>query len=246
MLLTAFAFFTFAVPAEPPPIDAMIEAAEARDPSLREMLSATQAELGRLGAVEAGWSTSGSSWREAAGGGPGEGGPVLGEWEVGGHAVTISGDRPLSVPAGMHRYTVRAHDGPADYHGYHRAFPGIVIHAFGAATRIGNAECQRSQGIELIADRPWQDWPSDTQFVVFAVTRAMRDDRRDYCILYRRAGGGRFLQLAFARDGRPYLIANTDPAAFVITPRARAAARMFSGSGGQAAARALPRRRRMR
>ena len=244
MLLTAFAFLAFAVPAEPPPIDAVIEVAEAEDPRFRALLSATQAELGRLGPVEAGWSTSGLSWQGAVGqqtGGQQEGGPVLGEWEEGGHAVT-TGARPLSVPAEMHRYTIRAHEGPADYHGYHRPFPGIVIHTFGAATRVGNAECQRSQGIELIADRAWQDWPSDTQFAVFAVTRAMRDDPLDYCILYRRAGRGRFLQLAFARDGRPYLIANRDPAAFVITPRAQAAARMFSGSGREAAATPLPRR----
>jgi hypothetical protein len=229
--IAAFALLTLAEPPEALPVDARMAEFEAAMPWLRRIEERAEAEIWQLGPAEPGWTTSGLSPEAAiaARGGKVEE-HVLGEWLRGGHGVSVAGDHPLTVPPGLHRYLVRGYEGPVDYHSYHRITPGVVIHTFGAATRIGNAHCQRSQGVELIAQEAWRSWPTETAILAFAVARITRDDPRTYCILYRLTGGGRVSQLAYTSEGRPYLTANQDPETFAITPRAEAAERMFSAA----------------
>jgi len=214
--------------AEALPIDARMAAYEAAIPRLREIEVRTEGEIGRLGPPEADWATSGLSAASAIAARRGDTARhVLGEWERGGHGVAIRGGRPLAVPQDVHRYSVRGYDGPVDYHSYHRLSPGIAIHMFGPMTRIGNADCQRYQGIELISRDAWRAWSPEAALVAFSIARATRDDSRTYCIIYRPVENGRFLQVAFTPDGRPYITLNEDGQAFVMTSRAEAAARIF-------------------
>lgn len=137
------------------------------------------------------------------------------------------GDRPLAVPQDLRRYSVRDYAGPVDYHAYNRLSPGIVVHSFGSATRIGNAECHRYEGIELISRHAWRNWPQEEAVIAFSIARASRDDSRTYCIVYRPVDNGRFRQLSYTPEGRPYVSLNEDDQAFVVTPHAEAAARIF-------------------
>jgi hypothetical protein len=227
-----FAILLATAPSEPLPIDARMAEYEAAMPRLAEVEALTEEEIGRLGPPESGWATSGLSAASAIAAARGNAEQhVLGEWDKGGHGVTAPGDRPLAVPQGQHRYAVRDYDGAVDYHAYHRLPSGIVIHSFGRATRIGNAECRPTQGIELIARDPWRRWSEETALLAFAIARATRDDPRTYCLLYRPAENGRFVQLAYASDGRPYTAINEDGQAFVMTSRAEAAARIFGTEG---------------
>jgi hypothetical protein len=152
---------------------------------------------------------------------------VLGEWEVGGHGVVVPSDRPLAIPEGLHRYSVREYSGPVDYHTYHRAVPGIVFHTFGTVRRIGNAECQSVKGIEIISRESWRDWSPEAALNAFSAARATRDDPRTYCIVYRPAGSNRFQQLAYTPDGEPYIAVNEDAQQFVVTSRTEAIARIL-------------------
>ena len=170
---------------------------EAAVPELRAIQARAEEDIGRLGPPEPSWATTGLSPEATIAAGSGTVDEhVLGEWEQGGHGVSIAGDRPLGAPARAHRYTVRGYEGPIGYHNYHRVAPGLVIHMFGAATRIGNAECQRSQGIELIAHEDWRSWSARKTLQGFGMARATRDDPRTYCMLYRPAAGGGFAQVS--------------------------------------------------
>ena len=168
------------------PIDARMAAYEAAIPELEEIQARTEEEIGRLGPMESGWATSGISAASAITARRGNAAQhVLGEWEKGGHGVVTSGDRPLRVPQGLHRYTVREYDGSVDYHTYHRLSPDIVIHTFGSVIKIGNAECQQTQGIELISREAWRNWSPRGALIAFSIARATRDDSRTYCIIFR-------------------------------------------------------------
>jgi len=225
----AFALLALADPPEQLPIDAAMATFEVAVPELRQIEARAEEQVWQLGPPEPGWAMAGLAPASAiiARDGNVED-HVLGEWEEGGHGVNIPGDRPLVLPPGLHRYAVRRYEGPVSYHYYHRPVPGIVIHTFGAARRIGNADCTSSQGVELIAHEPWRDWSTTIALQAFGLARAARDDGRTYCMMYRAAAGGRFEQLAYTPDGRPYLIVNQDPQAFALTPRAEAAERLFS------------------
>ena len=228
IIAAALAIAWAADPAETLPIDRSMASFEAADPGLRQALSRIEEEVWRLGPTEPGWATSGLSAGAAIAGSGNTVDHVLGEWEQGGHGVVVPADRPLDVPGGWHRYSVRGFDGPVDYHIYHRVMPGIVIHTFGATTRIDNAECRRTPGMELIAQDSWQGWPTDTTFVVFTAVRALRDDPRTYCTMYRPAADRRLGQVTYTVEGQPYLAVNEDPQPFTVTPRAVATTRMFS------------------
>ena len=214
---------------EPLPVDEMMESYEAIMPRLKEIAADAEKDIGRLGPVEPNWQTSGLSAAAAllaAGGKPGE--QVLAEWEKGGHGIAIIGNRPLAMPANMKRYSVREFVGPIDYHDYHRLSGAVVIHTYGTATAMGNAECKKNAGIEIISSDPWQNWSAETALIVAGTAKATRDDPRTYCILYRAIAGGKFVQVAYAPDGRPYLGPTEDPQAFVLTNREEAATRIFA------------------
>lgn len=223
----AFAIIQAAGAIEALPVDAY----EAAVPELREIEARTEEEIGRLGPTEPGWATSGMSAESAIAAGTGSATEhVLGEWEAGGHGVTIPGDRPLIIPQDLRRYSVREYHGSVDYHTYHRPLPGIVIHTFGTVTRIGNAQCQHTKGIELISRQEWQDWSPPTALTAFSLARLTRDDSRTYCTIFRPAGNGRFSQLAYTPEGQPYVAANEGAQTFVPTSHAEAGARIF-GTG---------------
>lgn len=229
IVAVALAMLQAAGAVETLPIDERMAAHEAAVPGLRAAEARVEEQIGRLGIAEPGWDRSGVSAASAiAGRGDSADDDVLGEWEVGGHGVVIAGDRPLAVPRELRRYSVRDHGGPVDFHTYHRLLPDVIIHSFGPVTRIGNAECHHARGIELISRQAWRDWPEPTQIIAFAVARLARDDRRTYCMIYRPVANGRYSQLAYAPDGRPYIVANEDPQAFVVTRRAEAGARIFA------------------
>ena len=218
-----------AAPVEVLPVDAQMAAYEAAFPRLADSDAEFQAHIGRLGPAEAGWSTSGVSVASAIA--TRQGDPeqyVLGEWAEGGHNVAAPGDRPLRAPSNFRRYSVREHDGPVDFHFYHRLAPGLVLHSFGAVRSAGNAACSRSQGIELISRGRWQDWPEEIAVVAFAVARSWRDNSRTYCIIYGPTRDGGFRQLSYSPEGRPFLLTHEDPEVFTVTTRAEAAARMFA------------------
>jgi hypothetical protein len=228
IIAAALTILAIADPTETLPIDRSMASFEAAIPELRQILSRAEEEVWRLGPPEPDWATSGVSAAVALAANDNDVDHVLGEWEEGGHGVVDPGDRPLSVPPGWHRYAVRRYDGPVDYHYYHRLTPGIVVHTFGAVTRIGNAECHRNPGIELIARHAWQSWPNETTLVVFGTVRALRDDTRTYCMMYRPAPDGRLGEVAYTVDGQPYLTVNENPQAFTVTERAAATTRIFS------------------
>src|SRR5690349_9557728 len=84
------------------PVDERMAAYEAAFPGIAEVGAKDEVDLRRLGPAEAGWSTSGHSVASAIaarGGDPEQ--HVLGEWLVGGHGVSVPGDRPLSAPSGF-------------------------------------------------------------------------------------------------------------------------------------------------
>lgn len=223
-----FAIIQATGPSEVLPIDARMAEYEAAMPELERIEALTEAEIGSLGPMESGWATSGISGAAAIDARRGNVAEhVLGEWERGGHGVVTSGDRPLRVPQDLHRYTVREYDGSIDYHAYHRLSPGVVIHTFGSVIRIGNAGCQQYQGIELISREAWRNWSPRTALSAFGTARATRDDARTYCTIFRPVDNGRFLQLAYTPEGRPYIALNEDGQAFVVTSHAEAAARIF-------------------
>lgn len=226
-----FAILQATAPSEPLPIDARMAEYEAAIPRLAEVEASTEEEIGRMGPPESGWATSGLSAASAIAGRGNAAQQVLGEWERGVHSVRTTGEGPLAVPQELHRYSVRAYEGSVDYHAYYRLESGIVIHSFGTLRRIGNAECAQKQGMELIAREAWRNWPEEAAFLAFAITRATRDDPRVYCILYRPAGSGRYVQRSYTPEGRPYTAINEDGQAFVITSRAEAAARIFGTEG---------------
>ena len=228
IIAAALAILGIAEPSETLPIDRSMASFEAADPGLRQALSRIEEEVRRLGPPEPDWAASGISAAAAIAATVDIGDPVLGEWEEGGHGVVIPADSPLNAPGGWQRYAVRGYDGPIDYHIYHRVMPGIVIHTFGAATRIANADCKRNPGMELIARDAWQSWPTETTLVVFAAVRALRDDPRIYCTMYRPTSDGRLGQVSYTVEGRPYLVVNEDPQAFTVTARAVATTRIFS------------------
>lgn len=214
--------------AETLPIDERMAVYEAVIPGLRGRAAQIEADIGRLGPVEPGWEMSGLTTESAISAGPGGvESHVLGEWEVGGHGVVVSGDRPLATPEGLHRYSVREYSGPVDYHTYHRSERGIVFHSFGTVRRIGNAECQASLGIEILSQASWQDWPIETAISVFSTARMTRDDPRTYCVVYNPIEGNRFAQMAYTPAGEPYISVNEDAQAFAVTSRADATSRLF-------------------
>jgi hypothetical protein len=224
----AFALVQAAGAVEPLPLDERMAEYEALFPDLRQVEARIEAEIGRLGPVEPGWEMSGLTPQAAISAQAGnEADHVLGEWEVGGHGVVIPGDRPLALPEGHRRYSIREYGGRVDYHIYHRAVPGIVFHTVGIVRRIGNAECLTTLGMEIVSREAWQDWPEEAAFTAFAAARMTRDDRRTYCMIYRAAGSDRFEQLAYTPEGRPYLVGIDDGQRFVVTPRAVAATRIF-------------------
>ena len=228
MIIALLALVAIADPAETLPIDRSMAAFEAADPELRQFLARAGEQIWRLGPREPDWATTGLAAATALAATGNEADHVLGEWKEGGHGVAIPSDRPLTVPPGWQPYSVRGHDGPVDYHYYHRLMPGIVVHRFAATTRIGNADCYREAGMEVIARQPWQSWSEDRALVVFATLRAFRDDVRTYCTMYRPTPDGRFGQLSYTIDGQPYVLANEDPQAFTVTGRAEATTRIFS------------------
>ena len=226
-LLAALALVQAAGAVEPLPIDDVMAAYEAVLPGLRERETRIDAEIGAVGSVEPGWERSGISAESALIAGKGNAAEhLLGEWEVGGHGVAIPGDRPLVIDEKLRRYSVRSYSGPVDYHTYHRAASGIVFHTLGTVRRIGNAECQTTEGVELISRVPWQDWPAETALMVFSTARMTRDDRRTYCIIYGPVDGNRYAQLSYTPKGEPYS-GNEDPQTFVVTSRAEAVSRLF-------------------
>lgn len=181
-----------------------------------------------MGPTEPDWETSGISAESAIAAGRGSAAEhVLGEWEVGGHGVVVPGDRALAIPEELRRYSVREYSGQVDYHTYHRAAPGIVLHTVGTVRRIGNAECQTTEGVEIISRESWQDWSSETAFAVFAAARMTRDDSRTYCIIYHPVESNRFSQLAYTPDGEPYIAVNEDGQTFIVTSRAEATSQIF-------------------
>ncbi len=182
--------------------------------------------LGGLGPREEGWATWGVSATSIAA--RSAGAQVLGEWASDGGEALVAGDAPLPIPQNMHRYSVRAFDGPVHYHQYNRLAPGIVLHSFGSVLSVGNAECIRSQGIELISRLPWRQWPEETAMLAFAMARLSRDYPGTICAIYRPAGDGRYRPFAYSRDGRPYRVANEQIRTLILTPRDDAAARLFS------------------
>lgn len=221
---------------EPLPVDEQMAAYEAAYPGLADDLAEVDADIDRLGPAEAGWSASGDSVASAIAARHGDPGQhVLGEWVEGGHGVASPGDRPLGAPSGFRRYSVRNHDGPVDFHYYHRLVPGIVIHTFGSVSRVGNAACSRRQGIELISRDRWQDWSPQDALIAFGVARATRDDSRTYCMIYSPTDDGGFRQLAYTPEGRPFLLANEDAQVFTVTTRAEAIRRMFAADTPQPA-----------
>lgn len=211
------------------PIDAVMEAYEAAIPNLKAITAKTETEIGKVGPAEPKWETLGISAAAALIAGRGTVDQhVLGEWEKGGHGVTIEGDRPLEVPQKLNRYLVREYRGSIDYHTYHRNPGGTVIHTFGSATALGHSRCTRSQGIELISATAWREWSGETALMAFGMAQMTRDDTRTYCMIYRPVANGRFAQLAFTPEGQPYLSAHEDSQAFTVTPRTEAIARMFA------------------
>jgi hypothetical protein len=210
------------------PIDERMAAYEAVVPELRENSARIESDIGRLGRREPGWETSGMSAESAITAGTGSvAEDVLGEWEIGGHGVVLPVERPLAIPQGLRRYSVRDYSGPVDYHTYHRAEAGIVFHTFGTVRRIGNAECQTPEGIEIISRGAWRDWPTEIAIAVFSAARMTRDDPRTYCIIYRAGGSNRFSQLAYTPGGEPYITVNEGAQTFVVTSRAEATSRIF-------------------
>jgi hypothetical protein len=216
-------------PPEPLPLDSAIAALEVAVPSFKGHMAAAEEDIARWGAVEPGWATSGMSAAaviEDAKGQPSH--HVLGEWEKGGHGVIVAGNHPLKVPSDWHRYAVRNYSGPIDQHAYFRISPDLVIHTYGAATRIGNATCRATQGVELFSRHRWQSWSPETMLMGFGMARSTRDDPDTYCSLFRATGNGKYLQLSYTPEGRPFLIATEDPQSVVITLRSEAIERMFS------------------
>lgn len=227
-LVVALALVQAAGAVEPLPVDEMLAAYDAVLPELREREIRIDAEIGAVGRIEPGWEGSGISAESALTAGKGNAAEhLLGEWEVGGHGVAIPGDRPLVIDEKLRRYSVRGYSGPVDYHTYHRAAPGIVFHTLGSARRIGNAECQTTEGVEVISRVPWQDWPAETALKVFSAARMTRDDRRTYCIIYDPLEDSRYAQLAYTPEGEPYVAVNEDPQTFVVSSRAEAVSRLF-------------------
>lgn len=230
MLLIALLATTSAGHAEPIPIDEKMAEFELEYPQIRKGMASVMDDVSRLGPEEEGWASSGLGVADViALESVAVSDVVLGEWEVGGHGV--SSPDPLGASQDAQRYVVREYVGRTDYHTYHRlaGLPDdVTIHTFGTVARVGNAECQGVEGIELISSKPWRQWSSDTVMTAFAVARATRDDPHKYCIIYRSAGAGRYLQLAYTSGGQPYLLANEKPQAFVATPRSEAAARIFA------------------
>lgn len=214
------------------PIDEYMAAMEAAVPELRGQYATIEEEISELGEIEPNWATSGISTITAIELRDGDiQQDVIGEWEVGGHGAYISGGLPLPIPPDWYRYSIREYDGPVEYNHYYRLAgvpANIVIHTFGTASRIGNAECQRSEGMELFSSEPWQDWPAEAAIVAFGGSRSLRDDPRVYCTLYQIREHGGFRQLAYTREGRPYIAVNSDTRGFVITPRKLAIERIFA------------------
>jgi hypothetical protein len=216
-------------PPEPLPIDAAVAALEAALPSFKGHMAEAEEDIARLGPVEPGWATSGLSAAaviESAKAQPSN--HVLGEWERGGHSVTVAGNHPLAVPTGWHRYAVRTHSGPIDQHAYHRISPDLVIHTYGAGTRVGNVTCRATQGVELFSREAWQIWSPDTMIMGFGMARAMRDDPHTYCTVFRASGDGKYLPRSYTPEGRAFLISSEDPQLMVITPRDEAVMRIFA------------------
>jgi hypothetical protein len=217
--------------AEPPatlPVDAAMAALEDAFPRLKELQAEAETDIARLGPIEPRWSTSGMSAAAVIASANGKvADHVLGEWEKGIHSATIVGDYPLPAPDGWHLYTVRGYSGAVDHHAYHRLSADLVIHTFGAATRIGSAACRTTQGIELISRAPWRSWSPEAALLAFGMAKATRDDSRTYCIVHRAAQGGKYIPYSYTPEGRPFLLADEDPQPYVITPRREAAAKIF-------------------
>jgi hypothetical protein len=218
-------------PAEVLPVDRAMAAIESRLPRLKELQAEAEEDIARLGPVESDWANSGTTAAAVIAAAPGNiADYVLGEWEKGVHSVTIAGDHPLAAPPGWHRYNVRGYSGLIDQHAYHRLSSDIVLHTFGTGTRIGNAACRPTQGVELISRDPWRSWSPETALLAFAMAKATRDDPHTYCTLFRATGGGKYIPVSYTPEGRPFLEGVEDPQPHVITPRADAAAQIFSAA----------------
>ncbi|WP_166039476.1 hypothetical protein [Sphingosinicella sp. YJ22] len=216
-------------PPETLPIDAAMAELEAAFSRLRDYQAEAEEDIARLGPVEPGWATSGTSAAAVIEGANGSVlQHVLGEWEKGGHGVTVAGDHPLNVPTGWNRYIVRAYSGPIDHHAYFRISPDLVIHTYGSGTRIGNAICRSTQGVELVSRELWRSWSPETRVMAFGMARATRDDRHTYCSVFRGSGDGQYIHLTYTPEGRPFLLPLEEPQPLVITERADAAARIFT------------------
>jgi hypothetical protein len=215
------------LPIESFPVDAQMAVYERAVPELRQWVAQIEEQIGKVGPPQPGWDESGVTAEQAlaaAGGDPAD--LVLGEWDIGGHGIVTVGDRPLAIPQGFRRYSVRDDDGPVDYHAYHRPSPGVVIHYSGTQRAIGQARCQRPTRIEVISRTAWQDWPEEVALPIFSLARQARDDTRTYCMIWRPEGTRRFAQLDFTPNGEPYSNLG-EPQIFRVTPRAEAIGRMF-------------------
>ncbi len=220
------------VPADELPIDAVMERFEEEIAGLKDVMAEVEGEISQLGPVDPEWANSTLSASAAIVDAEGDWKTdVLAEFEIGGHSVTSVGDFPLVPPNSMHRYSVVPHNGPIAHHSYYRVAEvdeDIVFHYFGSVRKTKLGECSRSNGFEIMSSIPWQDWSEETQLIVFGGAQASRDDPKIYCMAYRPLGNGRYGQLSYTPEGRPYILVNTDPRPFVIAARAEATARIFT------------------
>lgn len=222
-----------AEPPEPLPVDERMAAYERALPTLRAMQAEIDAETDRVGPPEPGWSTSGSTTAAAIIAGNGT--PdrhVLQRQHDTRPSVLVAGDNALAVPSSYRRYAVRSYTGPVDYHSYSRLAPGIILHRFGASQRIGNADCRRTQGLEVLSSMEWRAWSGEHAFTAFTMAEWSRDDPRTYCMLFRSARNAGVTEEAFTIEGRPFLPGEGPPPTFVITSRDAAARRLFALTEG--------------
>ena len=227
-----------ALGADPPealPIDERMAAYERALPELRALQAEIDAETDRVGLPEPGWSTSGSTTAAAITAGNGT--PdrhVLQRQRDDRPSVLVAGDRALAVPPSYRRYRVRDYSGPVDCHSYSQLAPGIILHRFGASQRIGNADCRRTQGLELLSSTQWHAWSAEHAFTAFTITEWSRDDRRTYCTLFRPALDGAVTEEAFTTEGRPFPPGEGPTPTFLVTSREVAARRLFGLTGDRA------------
>ncbi len=213
------------------PVDKVMEEYEAAIPEIRTALDAANKEINELGPVDLSWSDQGLAVASAIA--TGDGTPqthVLGEWEIGGHSAKVSGDLPFDIPGPMQRYSIIPHEGSSDYHSYYRLHSltdHIVLHFRGTVTKIGNAECHQTTGIDVLSSTAWEQWSDEIRLSAFSAIRGTRDDQNTYCYVYHPLDDGRFIQTAFSQEGRPYIFINSDPRAFAVTSREEAHWRVF-------------------